>query len=305
MDILEVQQPGGFPLETDTLNFMQETYNLLGSLTSVAGDLSIVAGCNMLGNFVSNGVVVINHELLPFVGGPKGNYVVIVEETETRNFKSGETKVVFKKRHATFGAGTGQKKWSDFVRITPLKTMGDFHTRLSKLEKYCAPFTEGGSYVLWNRPANEIPEGWEEAVEMRGKFPVGWLDADTAFGNMGGEGGQKEVEITVDQMPNHNHNATASSAGGHQHSYSDSYYIEKNQHLGNLIPGTEKELFGSSFDGSGDTDGDNDTILYRNRMTAGAGAHGHDISVDSAGGNQPVNVLNPYRIVMFIKPVID
>lgn len=305
MDKIDVQQAGGFPLETDTLDFMQRAYMLLNSLTGMAGELSIVSGCHQIGNTVGDGVVVINGELLPFQGGNAGSHVIVSESTENRVFESGESKVVFRRRVAKFGGGSGAKLWANFKRITPLNAMGDFHERIQKLEKYAKPFTGGGAYVLWNRPANEIPEGWEEATELRGRIPVGFLDSIADFDTLGKEGGNRKITLTTGQLPEHSFEVLLSESGEHKHGYADSFYIENSSIGEQRPPGTQQENLGGGFMGSGDTDDNNNAIFYRNRETAESGGHTHDVDVSTIGNGEDIDIMNPYRVVMFIKPIID
>ena len=76
MDNIKFNQTGGFPLDTDILGAMQTSYGLFNQLGSLAGDLTILAGCEEVGNNVSEGIVFIAGEVLPFKGGTKGTTVI-------------------------------------------------------------------------------------------------------------------------------------------------------------------------------------------------------------------------------------
>ncbi len=118
MNRIHVNQTGGFPLETNTLNFMQKMTVFIGeAVAAMAGDFVIIKGCEQNGNHVNNGIVVVKKEVLPFKGGTLSENVVIRETSEQRTFESGESKKVYFSRIARFGSGAEMFKWSDFKRI--------------------------------------------------------------------------------------------------------------------------------------------------------------------------------------------
>ena len=89
--------------------------------------------------------------------------------------------------------------------------------RLTTLENILAPFIGGGGMVLWNKPANQIPTGWAEVVDWRGRIPVGLDTSQTEFNTVGKTGGSKTVTLLTSNMPPHNHNITLTrvlGAGG-------------------------------------------------------------------------------------------
>ncbi|MEG0188928.1 MAG: hypothetical protein RR668_09725, partial [Algoriella sp.] len=123
MNKINVQQTGGFPLETDTLNAMQNAYDIFNSLGNIIAPLAIVKGCEIVGNTVANGVVYIDGEVLEFRGGQAGATVIIREETKSKNFENGENKVVYLTRYATFGSSVQNinYQWVDFHRPMSIK----------------------------------------------------------------------------------------------------------------------------------------------------------------------------------------
>ncbi|MFA7448822.1 MAG: hypothetical protein WCY77_10320 [Weeksellaceae bacterium] len=283
MDRIDVQQSGGFPLETDTLDFLQNSYSLLNSLGFIAGNMTILTGCHESGSGVTNGTVFINGEVLPFEGGVKQERVVVLETQETRFFENGEEKIVYKKRFAKFGSGHGSIAWSNFVRVTTNAVLSGLLARVEKLEKYCKPFTHGGSYVLWNRPASEIPTGWEEATEFQGRLPIGFKESDSDFDAVGKTGGVKSVSLTEANNGPHFHSGTAQSAGQHSHTY----------------------IKGVPYGRSGKDNGSFEFWNGSTVSTSSSGAHSHTLSINTSGSGVPFSVVNPYRIVLFIKPIID
>lgn len=131
MNKLNFNQTGGFPLSTNILNAMQEAYSVFNSLGHLAGQYAIISGCDEVGNNISDGVIFINGEIVPFKGGSKATTIFIKEDTESRIFEDGATRPVIFKRYASFGSSTPDKtyQWAEFQRIDNLlKLKGDLQT---------------------------------------------------------------------------------------------------------------------------------------------------------------------------------
>ena len=153
-------------------------------------------------------------------------------------------------------------------RLTSLESV------IGTMNKIITPIVNGGTPLLWMRPANEIPEGYEEVTEFRGKSLIGFDPTDTDFNVIFGSVGSKSFNIQKQNLP----------AEGIR--YKDSYYIE-NSNVGSGIDG--KIQLGSNYLGSGKSDTDNNALFYRNAVT------------DNLGDGTAINKLDPSRIVMFIK----
>lgn len=213
MNRINIQQTGGFPLETDTLNAMQNAYDIFNSLGNIIAPLAIVKGCEILGNNVANGVVYINGEVLDFRGGQAGATVIIREETQNKNFENGENKLVYRTRYATFGSSVQitNYPWSDFHRgltiqqiEAKLNDKTDFDKlveRVNKLEVFARPFSAGGGMVFFNRPLLEIPEGWREVSDWRGRIPMHINPNDTDINQVGKLFGEKTRTLTTGNLP--------------------------------------------------------------------------------------------------------
>jgi len=119
MNTINFNQSIGFPLETEILDFMQKSYSLFNAFGAVAGDFSIIKGCEVSGGAVNDGVVYINGELLPFKGAPIDANVVIIEEKQALEFEDTISRDVTFTRYATFGGGSVQWAWSTFKRGMP------------------------------------------------------------------------------------------------------------------------------------------------------------------------------------------
>lgn len=217
MNKTEFVQTGGFPVKAERLQELQTAYEIFNQLGSLAGNLTIVSGCEVVGSNVADGFVFINNELLPFKAGTLAANVIIVEEASSKEFLNGEVKPVHFNRYATFGTSVNSFPWADFVRpIQTKKIPSDLVARLENLEKKAAVFQAGGGMVFWNKPAADIPQGWQEVINWRGRIPVGLDENQLEFNLLGKQGGAKTKTLSINEMPSHRHtisNQANSQAG--------------------------------------------------------------------------------------------
>jgi len=222
MNRINFDNTGGFPLGAYTLDFMQKSYQLLNALGNISGNLSILSGCEEVGRSITDGVVYINGEVLPFKGAPISEKVIIVETSQKRIFKDGVERAVEYSRYATFGNSTSGHLWADFKR--PLSNQqieaqsfteeNSLLKRLELLEERVGKTVPIGLVAIWGKPADiPLPEGWREYEPLRGRMPIGKVndlleDAYLAkFGlhQIGHEDGEYEHKLTIEEMPSHNH----------------------------------------------------------------------------------------------------
>ena len=287
MNKLNLTHEAGYPFDVNFLAFMQNAYSLFNHLGSLAGNFAIISGCEEVGNTISSGTVFINGELLPFESGAKSDTVFIKEITNEATFEDGFLRPLETIRTVAFGRSVPEKtfNWGHFKRVNNLQELGenksekqalkDLKDEVEKLkkQKQAVPI---GLIALWGKPANEIPAGWREYVNLRGRMPIG-LDPDYVkkpedsqdyqLNGLLKYGGERSHKLTIAEMPRHTHN------------YNDIYYSEA---WGTVyLPGSI---------GSEETDYDN---------------KGYDMTRTSAGtgGDQPHNNMPPYRVVQFIEYV--
>lgn len=199
MNILDFNQSGGFPLSTEILEAMQASYRSLNELGKIAGDLTIISGCEVVGSVASDGFVVINGELFFFKGATVGTHVIIQQVAEAaQGFEDGSAKPIIYERYATFGTAETQYAWLEFRR--PL-TLLQIEAKLTQLEK-SSPI---GMCVVWGRPESEIPEGWVVHEPLQGYVAVGRKDGDVNFGALNATIGVAQVTLDITQIPNHKH----------------------------------------------------------------------------------------------------
>jgi len=143
-----------------------------------------------------------------------------------------------------------------------LKELKD-EVEILKKQKQAIPI---GLIAIWGKPANEIPEGWREYTDLRGRMPVG-LDPyyhktnddaqDYQLNSLLKQGGERSHKLTEAEMPSHSHKL---------------HYRETQDDAGNGSDGRE--------------------------LSTGTS---HSTDVTKTGGDQPHNNMPPYHVVQFIE----
>ena len=282
MNRINFENTGGFPLGTYTLDFMQQSYQLLNALGNIAGNLSILSGCEQAGRSITDGVVYINGEVLPFKGAPISEKVIIVESSQKRIFKDGVEKAVEYTRYATFGNSINGHLWADFKR--PLNNQqieaqsfteeNSLLKRLEKLEERVRKTVPIGLVAIWDKPASEIPEGWEEHTEMQGVVPVGYKSDDSDFGAIGTKVGSKTVRIEKNNLPDIEIDLKNKNGSGFE------------------VIGFNLENYSGQNEGGWSNSG---SLPYWGKES------GNNIKAHLNGKEQPINNIQPSRIVKFIR----
>ena len=286
MNTINTEQNAGYPFDVGFLAFMQNAYNLFNHFGHLAGNKAIISGCEEIGNTITPGTVYINGELFPFEGGAKGDTVIIKEETNEVTFDDGFLRPLENIRTVAFGRSTPEKtfNWEDFQHVTNLQDLGKNKTdntetkklleRIEKLEKQkqAVPI---GLIAIWGKPANEIPEGWREYVNLRGKMPIG-IDPDYVkkpedsqdygLNQLLKQGGEHSHKLTEAEMPSHSH----------KYKYSTTSLDVNNE-------------------GAEENGGRAGWMLNLNKMP--------ETYSSSVGSDQPHNNMPPYRVVQFIEYV--
>ena len=272
MNIVRYKQTGGFPLDTNNLDFLQSSFHILNTLGNLAGDMVVISGCEIIGNTVSNGVVYVNKEVLEFRGGSLSANVFIKEEAVSGTFEDGSFKPIEITRYVTFGSSTPEKtfKWEDFKRVDNLIQQGvknaDFEKRIKALENKKSPVPIG-LIAIWGKPASEpIPEGWKECTDLRGRMPLGWNPDDADFSELLKNDGEKTHQLKVHELP--------VIEGG----------FETVTHMSRLGEGVVRGVSGGQA-----------------QIAGGASQWLHEQMELKFGGNQPHNNMPPYRIIKFIE----
>lgn len=214
MNTLNFIQAGGFPMDVNVLDQMQTAYKLFNGLGQLAGDLSIIKGCTIAGNTVSDGVVYINGEVLEFRSGFIDTNVIIVQEVQNKVFENGSNNEVHYTRYVTFGTAATSWLWNDFKRVDSLRNI---QSRI---------LPPGTNPQLYCGSVAAIPLGWKlcdgshGTPNLSGQFIVGYDPNDEDYNAIGNSGGAKEVSLSPDQNAPHGHTV---NDPGHTHSFVRNY----------------------------------------------------------------------------------
>lgn len=277
MNRANFNQLGGFPLETETLNNVQEAYTIFNAYGELAGNKTIVKGCEIVGDEVNDGFIYLDGELLEFRGGLAESEIIVREEIIEVEFETKEMKPTYYKRWAEFGSGLNSIRWSDFRRAYPLSS---------------ALFV--GELRMYAGLLSEIPFGWHIAdgtygtFDMRDRFPVAFNPENPDYDTQGKTGGAKEVTLTENEMPAHNHTASTASAGSHFHRLKD---------------GSGGDKTNSITTGGGNLAGQDNASNWvsDDSIIESAGAHTHSVTINNKGGGEAHENRPPYKVVAFIQ----
>lgn len=212
-----------FPVSTYTYDLMQQMTNLVATLTALGGQNYILSGCDKAGNNVSEGIMVINGEILPFTGGVQKSKLTIKEVKLSDNFAGVDYPEAYTLRTVEF-SDTGQYNWSDFTQILTNK---ELEKKISEIRSEAPGFVKPWSGLIERLPeeyklcngdivtTSEFPDlayfygkEREESFrlpDLRGRFLVGYDNTDEDYNAIGNKGGAKQKEITESQMPKHDH----------------------------------------------------------------------------------------------------
>lgn len=274
MNKFEFNDVGGYPIETDSFNELDIAYRIVNALGFTAGDKTILTGCNIVGNSVTDGVVFYDGEIFEFKGGVAIDTVKVFETARTKNFENGEVREVFFKRWIGFGTGQNVIDWAEFRRIKPLIDIQN-------------SFVPEGMISMWAGAINEIPAGWKlcdgdnGTPDLTGRFIVGYKSNVIDYNEVGKTGGLDRVRLTEGEMPVHNHTGSATMPP-HSHS---------------IAGGAIKSGGGQSNALTNNNNIGHDTITQTAQSTSITGS----VNINNKGGNESHENRPPYYTLAYIQ----
>ena len=99
---------------------------------------------------------------------------------------------------------------------------------------------------------------------------------------VGSTGGASTVTLTANQMPSHTHTGTADSVNGHTHSVSTTFRYGADPSTGNTTAAWDI--------------GDRSNSTVSSVTSGSAGAHSHNVTINSTGGNAAHDNMPPYVV---------
>lgn len=208
-----------FPLSTQTMAFMQDMITATTQLSRIGGDNYILSGCTKTGNTIAPGIIVVKGEPIPFEGGVESPNITIVETIEditANNVSFNRARVKRSARFAT-GTSTNYLTWANFLPLSTNQQLNESKATIQYVNDEIAKITAGsipsGIIAMWSGAIAEIPKGWalcngdpaNKTPDLRSKFIVGYNRDDADYNTIGSTGGEKEVKLSVEQMPSHTH----------------------------------------------------------------------------------------------------
>lgn len=296
MNTIHFNTAGGFPLSTNILDAMQAHYKMLHQMGAVAGNFSIISGCEEIAPYrINDGIVFINGKIYPFKGGDVIPDVMIVREYERAIFENGQEHEIVTKEWVTFGSSTPDLtfEWDDFKRIATLqqlKAEKEDKTEVEKLKERIEKLEQRndvipkGLVAIWGRPASDIPAGWEEYTALRGRAPFGYHnDQHSKFNTLQGDGGQTDAILSIEHIPAHRHTVEGEFINVKQNDIESSWEVDRPWYS---VPGNFT---------------DRNWINANKVRTKYAGGKNHHSSEN--GATRSFEILPPYRVVQFIRYV--
>lgn len=220
-----------FPLDVETLEFLQEMIRHVYAVAGIGGSNYILSGCEERNGTISPGLLVVDGELVAFAGGVPKERIRVLDTVQSVEVEGEIFREAYLKRTAEF-SDTGNHKWADF---RPVPTNAELAERLSAITgdavgvvKMWAgqPASVPADYRLCDGQAlliKDYPALYEtlgvgfggdgrtsfNLPDLRGRFVVGYNNADADYNAIGRTGGDKTVRLETKHLPRHDHRATA------------------------------------------------------------------------------------------------
>lgn len=278
-----------FPVNTNTFDFLQKMIHLAGNMALLGGDNYILSGCiEDQSEKISEGLIVINGELLPFVGGVKKEKIKIQETKESDHYAGVDYPEAYIHRKVIF-ADDGDILWDDLKQVLTNKDLED---KINALRGEAPGFVKmwsglperlGKEYLLCDGSivsTAEYPDlayylGKEredrfQLPDLRSRFVVGFDNAEEDYNDIGKKGGAKQKNITEDQMPDHYH-----------------IYSDDTNAMGSFI--LDGKSFPSKVEG-----------INNQESSAKSGGSGTLYRSTSAGKGEAFDVRPPYYVLAFV-----
>lgn len=223
MDKQNFESKDRFPLSTQSLSFMQDMIKASAQLALIGGDNYILSGCVTTNNNVSDGIIVIDGEIMPFEGGAIVETITIIEETIPVSANGLTFENARIKRHAKFATGTGVNyyPWANFKHLQTNKQLEEAKATIKYVDDAIAGIQAGsiptGVIVMWSGSVFDIPKGWQlcddtpisgtdkRTPDLRGRFIVGYNKDDNDYESLSLKGGNKRISLREENTPPHRH----------------------------------------------------------------------------------------------------
>lgn len=307
-----------FPLDAETLDYLQQLAALSAVVGNIAGDKMVLYGCELNGEKTRRDAgwvflrtrMVPEGEVLYWEGGTvkSGMYVRQEDISVTANNRSYPK--AYTRRSLAPGYGDENYNWEDF---TELRTLKDILKENSELRSEIAGLQPAPLGVIQMWAGSNVPEGYVlcDGQQLRqGDYAELYEALGTTFNNAVSASGQRYItdagffrvpdlrgRFVVGLHDSDNEYTAKGSGGGtksvalaadelpsHNHAFKDYYFAESASVLGSVGYDRVPE----KLNGSARSDMDNDALIYYNHSTESTGA-------GMAHENRP-----PYYVLAYI-----
>lgn len=289
---LAPQNNNSFPVDCETLDYLQTNQRMAEMLGAIAGDKIILSGCELSGSTRSAGYVFLKTtdypegEVLYFEGGT-GAALTLVKQNISVMANANPYPTAYTTRKLV-AAAVGDYNWADFAPLGD-KTNRQLRQELTALQSTVNSLSAVpvGSIMIWSGAT--APENWHlcdgahlnsaaypalYAVightyggyaeddfclpDMQGRFVAG--KGANGYNSLGSKGGANSVALEVDEMPSHNHRlGTLNSRGAfaavdQNHRYANAYNAIKVRQVPADNNQTEDERWSTEIQGRGNSD---------------------------------------------------
>lgn len=307
-----------FPLDCETLDYMQKLAALAALVGNIAGDRVVLCGCeaNVDGTRRSAGYVFIKTqsqpegEVLPWNGGPTTSGMYVKQDDIPVSANNTDYPKAYTRRSLAPGIGVENYRWEDF---TDIKTIKDLMAENRKLHAALAGMQPAPLGIVQMWAGASVPEGYVlcdgqalRATEYPELYKALGVTFNTAISASGTkyttQSGYFRVpdlrgRFVVGLHDSDNDYKTRGTGGGskavaltsdqipsHRHLFKDYYYAESSKG----VKGNCDNIVTNSKVGSNGTDYDNDYLQY----------YRHD--TESIGGGATHENRPPYYVLAYI-----
>lgn len=288
-----------FPLDCETLEYIQGNQTLLSILGNLAGDKAIIFGCELNeaktergpGYIFLHTVAYPQGELLPWEGGRLVSGMYLKEENISVSSQGYQYAQAYTKRSLAPGIGVENYKWEDFKEIKTTQQLEQLCADLQKQLDAVRP-TPFGIPEMWAGYASPdaLPENYalcDGTVLSIQAYPelyavIGRLHTPSNIQTGYFSLPDLRSRFIVGFNPNDEDHNTIGGTGGakkvtlsedempaHTHEFKDYYYIETTG-TGGGVDGSDP--VGRNVAGSKGTDWNNNSLWYKKHQTYESGS---------------------------------
>jgi hypothetical protein len=135
MDKIQFIKQDSFPLTSDVMEKLQSIAKTTTALANIIGSLQnnyIVEGCSSYNGNTASGIVLIEGELLPFLGGATQSHVEVVETPETLSAFGNSYPGAILKRVVQFTSSVGgTHQWNLFKSVAEMSLVNQFYNQMA------------------------------------------------------------------------------------------------------------------------------------------------------------------------------